>query len=121
MPDRITTYRIFLSLWVAVLVLFSFYTPQWFSFSGSFQDKWKHLLGSFILALLFHKAYPSIYLRKAFLYWIIFSFLGEVAQDLITGGRREFDSWDILFNLIGFAVGCLTYSIKIPKHRSNLH
>lgn len=113
MLKNITCFSIFnllLSIWVLTLLVFSFYTPNWLTIYNFAQfDKLKHTLGSFILAILFCKVYSIKSIKKSLFIWLLCSILVELSQQLITHGKRQFSVADIAANMLGFALGLITY------------
>jgi hypothetical protein len=102
-------YFLLFFLWAAFLLVFSFYSPSWLPLNPDlpYPDKYKHVIGAFVLALLFRKSYPGFKIRYALLLWILFSAGFEALQQMITQGRREFDWLDVGANILGFTLGII--------------
>lgn len=109
-----TTYRILLVIWIVVLLVLGFYTPQWFDiqFPFSNSDKFKHLFGAFVLAILFYKSFKISLFKKVILIWAMASIVFELLQPYLTNGKRQFGFLDIAFNIIGFGLGYFIFNYK---------
>jgi VanZ family protein len=107
-------FKILFFLWAATIFILSFYTPVWLHIDPPFQypDKWKHVIGSFVLALLLYTAFPRVSIWKSLFLWITITTFFEFLQPFITGGHRQFEWLDILMNSIGFTMGLLIFNSK---------
>lgn len=119
---KIYFYRILLLVWVVALFILSFYTPAWLhsDFLGSFTDKFKHIIGAFILALLLSMSVNIKSISKYLLLFGIVSLLFEIVQHKLTHGNREFSIWDVLANIFGFYLGYIVFlRIKSKSNKTN--
>lgn len=102
-------YYVLFYLWATILMVLSFYAPSWLPLNPDLPepDKYKHVIGAFVLALLFCKAYPGFKTGYALLTWILFNTCFEALQQIITRGQREFDWMDVAANILGFTLGAI--------------
>ncbi|WP_346857524.1 VanZ family protein [uncultured Draconibacterium sp.] len=101
-------YQIVLVLWVAGLAFLALASHS--MLRGNIivtccHNDHKHFIGAFVLAILAYNAFRLPSFKITLIVWSILSVLFELAQHLITEGKRSFELIDIVYNITGFALG----------------
>lgn len=109
-------YTVLLGIWTTILLILSFYTPEWME-GGIIlimNDKIMHLAGAFLLGWLFLKVFPGFHVVTVLIGWLLASILFEAFQQVVTHGNRHFDLRDIGMNLTGFGLAYLVGKLVLP-------